>query len=92
MTFGEITSELLDDFMAERIGTPTKHGQKRSPTSVNRELELISSIFSLAISHKVIDSNPCKAVQKFPEDNERTRFLAPDEEERLLAQLVGSRE
>jgi integrase len=90
--FNQITPELLDRFMAERIKTPTKSGRDRSPTSVNRELELISSIFSRAILDGVVESNPCKKVKKFAEDNERTRYLSPDEETRLLAQLVGERE
>src|SRR5262249_24140450 len=38
MKFDEITAEILDDFMAQRLATPTKHDQMRSPTSVNREL------------------------------------------------------
>src|SRR5215510_4811347 len=91
-TFEDIAPALLDEFMVKRLNTPTKHDQQRSPTSVNRELELVSSIFTLAITHHKAKSNPCKNVQKFAEDNERTRYLAPDEEERLLAQLEGSRE
>lgn len=35
--------------------------------------------------------NPCRPVKKFEEHNERNRYLLPEEEQRLLSMLSGSR-
>ncbi|HEY6332736.1 MAG TPA: site-specific integrase [Blastocatellia bacterium] len=89
--FSDITPFLIEKFKSERRSTRTKLNQPRSPASVNREVELLSRVFSLAIRDGVAASNPCSQVQKYREDNQRTRYLGPEEEEALLAQLVGPR-
>ena len=89
--FSEITPLLLEKYKRERRAEETKLKQQRSPASVNRELELLSKIFNLAIRDGETASNPCSQVQKYREDNQRTRYLQPDEENALLAQLVGPR-
>jgi integrase len=63
-----------------------------APASVNRELELLSAIFSYALDLGVfVGTNPCRRVKRLDEDNERTRILFYEEEERLMAQLVDRR-
>lgn len=37
------------------------------------------------------DTNPCEKVMKLREDNKRTHYLSPEEEQRLLAVLIGPR-
>jgi integrase len=69
----------------------TKIKKQRSPASVNRELELMSRIFSLAVRLGLADLNPCSRVSKFKLQNQRYRYLLPDEEPVLLAQCTGSR-
>ena len=39
-----------------------------------------------------ITDNPCRKVQKLPENNQRTRHLSFEEEDRLFAKLTGNRE
>jgi integrase len=63
--------------------------KRRSAASVNRELQLLSKIFSVARCNGIIDSNPCQSVSKLSEKGERTRVLADEEESRLMAQLEG---
>jgi hypothetical protein len=41
------------------------------PASVNREFEMLSRLFNLAIDFKKAESNPCSRVRKFKLDNER---------------------
>jgi integrase len=53
---------------------------------------LLSTIFTLAVKHKVAASNPCKEVALLPENNWRTRYLLDEEEPRLLQVLTGPRE
>lgn len=55
-------------------------------------LQLLSRIFTLAIRLELADSNPCSRVTKFKLQNQRHRYLLPDEEPLLLAQCTGKRE
>ncbi len=87
-TFAEISSMLIEKFKRERKATPTIRGEERKCSSVNRELEALGKIFTLAMQHKITNENPCKRVKHFIENNARTRFLQPDEEARLIDALL----
>ena len=76
-TFADFSSLLIEKFKRDRL-------QKLQPASVNRELAALSKIFSLAIAQKVTSENPVRQVKRLVENNQRTRFLLPDEETRLL--------
>lgn len=93
-TFAEITTMLIEKFKSERRRTPTKAGKDRKPASVNREIECLSSIFSMAMRkpHRLISENPCLEVMKLSEENRRNRYLTGEEEERLLAACTDERE
>ena len=65
----------IEKFKTKRLATKTKHDTERAPPSVNREFELLSRIFTLAIDVGKADSNPCARVKKFELDNERYRYL-----------------
>jgi integrase len=82
---------MIEQFKKERRGSFNRQGELRSPSSVNRELELLSRIFSLAVERGEMESNPFKGVKKLAADNLITRYLTADEEERLLAVLTGRR-
>ena len=71
----EITPLLVEKFKHERIKTPTKYGRPRAEASVNREFEMLSRVFNLAIDFKNAETNPCSRVRKFKLDNERYRYL-----------------
>jgi integrase len=86
-TFAEISPLLIEKFKRERLHTPTLRGE-RAPASVNRELEILSKIFRLAVQQKIIRDNPVSEVRRFVENNQRTRFLTLEEEERLLAAVA----
>jgi hypothetical protein len=90
-TFREISPMLIEKFKKERRESNTRRGGQRSPASVNRELEVLSKVFSLACDNSVAASNPCRKVRKLRQDNQRKRYLSPEEEERLMAVLVGQR-
>ena len=87
----EITPLLVEKFKHERIKTPTKYGRARAEASVNREFEMLSRVFNLAIEFKNAESNPCSRVRKFKLDNERYRYLLPEEEPLLLNVMEGKR-
>ena len=90
-TFAQISPLLIEKFKRERRATITKRGTARRPATVNRELQLLSTIFSLAIKHKVAAVNPCQEVDLLPENNRRTRYLLDEEEPRLMQVLTGER-
>jgi integrase len=87
----EITPFAVERFKAQRQHSLTIYETQRSPASVNRELELLSRIFSLAVRLGLAEFNPCSRVSKFKLQNQRHRYLLPDEEPALLAQCVKSR-
>lgn len=90
-TLGEISPAAIERFKNQRQHSFTKRKRQRSPASVNRELELLSRIFSLAVRLGLAEINPCSRVSKFKLQNQRHRYLLPDEEPALLAQCIGSR-
>jgi hypothetical protein len=75
----EITPLLVEKFKHERIKTPTKYGRARAEASVNREFEMLSRVFNLAIDFKKAETNPCSRVRRFKLDNEPYRYLLPEE-------------
>ena len=76
---------------SSKVGT-ARETRVRAPASVNREFELLSRVYNLAIQVGKADSNPCQRVKKFKLDNERYRFLTPTEEADLMIWLVGLRD
>jgi integrase len=87
----EISSAQIEKFKMKRQQTPTKNGSERRPATVNRELENLSRMFTLAIDMGIVQINPCQKVQSLSEDNERNRYLSEAEERRLLDVLHGRR-
>jgi len=81
----EIKEKEIDDFILTRRDTPTKRGnKKRKGYSVNREVNDLSPIFTLAIRRDLIDKNPCSRARKFPESKGRVRYLTTEEASTLL--------
>src|SRR4030095_5005732 len=87
----QISPILIEKYKQDRRETKTARGGERAPSTVNRELELLSKVFSLAIDQGLSISNPCRRVKRFREDNERNRYLSDQEEARLLSVLTGPR-
>jgi integrase len=85
----EITPAMLEKFKRERLEGITMYKRRRNPATVNRELCVLSKIFSLAFDAELIESNPCRRVRKLRADSMRTRYLSPDEETRLMSALDG---
>src|SRR6266849_1152555 len=90
-TMDEISPILIEKYKRDRRLSKTVRGTERAPSTVNRELELLSKIFSIAIDPGLAIQNPCQKVKRFREDNERNRYLSDDEEVRLLSALEGQR-
>lgn len=78
---------MIEAFKQERLSTPTKHGGKRQPATVNRILSVLSKILSLAVDAELVDVNPCTRVRKLRLNNNRLRVLSVDEEAKLFSAL-----
>lgn len=89
MNISEINPPMIEKFKQKRLEGETTYKRKRNPATVNRELCVLSKIFSLAFDAELIDSNPCRQVRKFRADTRRTRYLTFDEEARLFEKLEG---
>ncbi|HXG65147.1 MAG TPA: site-specific integrase [Blastocatellia bacterium] len=90
-TFAQISPILIEKFKRERRESVTRYGRQRSAASVNRELEVLSKIFSLAMDNGIVESNPARKVKKLRQDNLRKRYLTVEEEQRLMGALTGRR-
>jgi integrase len=105
--FDEITMMMVVKFINQRSSSETVKKQtlgdgtvvncKRSPTTVNKAVTLLSSIFRMALREKVATANPCgelpKSVRgKIPARRKRNRRLSREEEKALFGVgLVGRR-
>lgn len=87
----EITPVLVERFKADRSKGLTKKDTQRCPATVNRELDVLSKIFSLAIDSEKAETNPCSKVKKLRVNNQRYRYLTHEEQPLLLAALNGPR-
>jgi integrase len=87
LTLPEIVPFRVEQFKRERREGETRYRRRRTPASVNRELELLSRVLSMAVDHGAVETNVCSRVKKYREDNKRTRVLTREEEGRLMAVL-----
>lgn len=87
----EIAPFQIERFKQERRAGLTWRGTQRTPASVNRELEVLSRIYTIAIDNGMNIQNPCRKVRLLRMDNQRNRYLSEDEETRLMAILEGRR-
>jgi len=81
----------IEQFKQQRLKTKTLHKRDRSPATVNRELQVLSKVFSMAYDNGLVETNPMRRVQKLREAPARERYLTDEEEKRLFAVLVGRR-
>lgn len=80
LPFAQITSDHISDFVVDR-------GEYVSPASVDRQLDLISSVVNTALSRWGfhLERSPMTGVRRPQYFNERNRRVSDDEEVRLLA-------
>lgn len=73
------------------------HKAKRktmAPATVNRYAAALSAVLTWSIKRRIAPKsfdNPCRKIERKPENNEKTRFLSEDERTRLLAACKASK-
>jgi integrase len=85
----DITPMLIEKMKSDLLGAKTHVNTARKGSTVNRYLQLLSKIFSMAYDNGLIDTNPCRRVRKEKEGGRRERYLTYDEEARLMEALTG---
>ncbi len=81
-------SKRLDEISPLALERYRRQRQKmdRSDVTINRELAFLRNLYTMAITWEKATENPVKKVRLARENNDKMRFLSPDEETRLLAQ------
>jgi integrase len=87
----EISRFNVEQFKKQRAATPIKCGKRRAPASVDREIQLLSRTFNLAIEGGELQANPCKGVKLLCKYNQVTRYLSYEDEVKLMPFLTGAR-
>src|SRR6266852_7059036 len=76
----DVSPMLIEQYKQLRLKTDTLHKRKRSPATVNRELQVLSKVFSMAYDNGLVETNPVRRVRRLREDPARERYLTDDEE------------
>lgn len=77
---GQITVKMIEDYKAKRL----KHREK---STVARELQVVKRLFKKAAEWGKVESNPAATVTKPTVNNNRVRFLEPEDMDRLMAKV-----
>lgn len=82
-----IKADDIERFKRSRIDLVTQHGTIRKPATVEREMAIISRIFSLAVKNDICPNNPCSRIDKLQFDNVQDKVLSRDHEARFIEAL-----
>lgn len=85
----DISQITIERFKRQRCSTMSQRGALLKPASVNRELACLSKLLALARDNGFLAKVP--KIKMLREDNQRTRYLSPDEETQLMKSLETSR-
>ena len=87
----DVTPQMIERFKLQMLKAESNRGGTYQPATVNRYLQVLSKVFSLAVDNDLVAENPCRKVKLLEVHNERERYLTYDEEERLFAHFMGRR-
>jgi integrase len=87
-----ITTADVESFRQSRAAGRTNRGTARAKATLDKEIAILSGLFSMAVRLGYLRSNPCKGVKLYRPDNRRLVILEEDEERRLFDALTGERE
>jgi integrase len=80
-----IAEEITPQDIERKLNELAEDGRK--PATVNRYRTLLSLVFSLAVRNGKLSANPVRQVKPRKENNERVRFLEPEEETKLRKEI-----
>lgn len=80
-----VAEEITPQEIERKLSKLAEDGRK--PATVNRYRTLLSLVFSLAVRNGKLACNPVRHVKRRKENNERVRFLEPEEETTLREKI-----
>lgn len=86
----QITEPVTQQIVGRERREQNKYKRLNSPATLNRYLQVLSRIMSLAVESWLLEINPVSRVKRLREPEPRDRYLnqfADDEEEKLFEQL-----
>lgn len=83
----QIKALTVEDYIENRSKLKSKRGRIYSSASINREIQLLSTVFSPALRNDLVDYNPVGRIKLLSEENNRERYLSKTEEVALLEAL-----
>src|SRR5439155_184036 len=81
--FGEHPADSVMPQEIERKLARAAQEEQLAPATLNRYKALISLVYRLGMESGKVSTNPARLVRRRRENNERVRFLGPEEEKRL---------
>lgn len=81
-----VAEEITPQDIERKLAALAEEGRK--PATVNRYRALLSLVFSLAQRNGKLSTNPVRQVKRRKENNERVRFLEPEEEKKLRDKII----
>lgn len=89
-TLQEMGPDLVEGYKAKRKTDVTVRGTKVTEATINREIALLKTIFSMAVEWGRIDKNPLARVKKFKENHQKDMRILKDEEAIALIDAANS--
>lgn len=80
-----ITKKTIEGYIERRLQERAKNRDGNiSPSTVNRELTILSDVFQFAVKNELTDMNPCRGVDKPREPEHRERVASDEDIQKLL--------
>ena len=97
MQLRDIKPADIERFKTKRLNTPVsrlengirRNIRERKPSTVERELNVLAKVFSLAKDNDLCDFNPCHRVERLKFDNRQKRVLSEQDEEKFFAAFLS---
>lgn len=89
MQLSDIKPFHIENFKIETKNSVKVNGKPISNATVNRSLEVLSKMFTIACNNDWVNKHPFKGIDKLKENNVKDRFLSKDEEIRLMDACIG---
>jgi integrase len=87
----DITPMLIEKFKSELRKSDSRYKRPFSPATINRYLQVLSRVLSMAYENGIVDGNPMSRVKRLREPEPRQRYLnqfSDNEEEQLMKALA----
>jgi integrase len=82
----DLTEVAIRQYRRERLTVKTTRGD-RKPAAVDREIELLRRVFSIAIERGLLRENPCSKIKPLARNSGIVRYMTEEEQAKLMVVL-----